>query len=156
MRLVPGDVIQWSPTHEGLVLGPLYKQPTHLLFLEVQREHAQLRPVLATTAMPRMPVGTAALQVAQRLVAQEATLLRQARAEADLRHLAGQFALPQEPRAPAAAPAAVPRAPAAAPRAPAAAPPAAAPRAPQLAFPPLLGLLGRSAAGAGPIGPGIL
>ncbi len=148
MRLVPGEVIQWSPTHEGLVLGPLYKQPTHLLFLEVQREHAQLRPVLATTAMPRMPVGTAALQVAQRLVAQEATLLRQARAEADLRHLASQFALPQEPRAPAAVPAAVP---AAAPRAP-----AAAPRAPQSAFPPLLGLLGRSAAGAGPIGPGIL
>jgi hypothetical protein len=146
MRLVPGDVIQWSPTHEGLVLGPLYKQPTHLLFLEVQREHAQLRPVLATTAMPRMPVGTAALQVAQRLVAQEATLLRQARAEADLRHLAGQFALPQEPRAPAAVPAA----------APAAVPAAAAPQAPQSAFPPLLGLLGRSAAGAGPIGPGIL
>lgn len=157
MRLVAGDVIQWSPSHQGLVLGPLHKQPHQLLFLEVQHQHAQLRPVLPTTVLPRMALSAPALQVAQQLITQESTLLRQARAEADLGHLASQFELPPA-AAPLAAPLAAPAAPPAAPAAPPAAPPAAAPGAPGAApaLPSLLGQLGQLTAGSGPIGPGIL
>lgn len=156
--LVPGDVVQWSPSHHGLVLGPLRSAPHQLLFLEVQRDHAQLRPLLPSAVLPRMPVGAPALRIAQQIVMQETELLRQAQTEADLQHLARQFVLPSPSAASAPAPAPAEAAPAASPvpaeGTTAAAPTAAPPAAPSL-FPPLLSQLGRSAA-SGPIGPGIL